>query len=128
MRKEHKGEIIRQIALANGQDANYREPVSRAEKVYEYVDKNGNVVKEVLRYSDKRFSQRRKTKNGWDYSLDGMKPILYQAMRLAFAGTVVICEGEKDCDNMMELQLWGADGGELVSTTTVVRIVVGQAG
>jgi 5S rRNA maturation endonuclease (ribonuclease M5) len=118
LRGETVGETISQMASANGQEATYRQPVSRAEMTHPYVDKNGNVVKEVLRYPGGRFSQRRMTKHGWDYSLDGMKSVLYQAIRLPFAGTAVICEGEKDCDNLMTLQLWGTDGCELVSTTT----------
>jgi DNA primase len=32
--------------------------------------------------------------------------------------TVVICEGEKDCEAVMALSLWTVDGGELIATTS----------
>jgi 5S rRNA maturation endonuclease (ribonuclease M5) len=115
---ESHSTIIRKMVEANGVAVEFHLPDDHAEAIYSYNDREGNLVKQVLRYPGKRFSQRRLTSKGWAYNIAGARPLLYHADRLVHADTVAICEGEKDCDNLMALQLWGADGCELVSTTT----------
>lgn len=71
-------------------------------KVYQYIDLDGHIVHETLRYEPKTFRQRRpdpndKTRHVWD--LDGIEPILYRLADWADAKTVAIVEGEKDADN-----------------------------
>jgi hypothetical protein len=90
------------------------------EVIYEYHDAKGNMVFQKLRYPGKRFSQRRPTDHGkWEYNLlDGPKP-LYHLPKLVTASNVVICEGEKDCDNVLAaLSTIKIEGSEHLAVTT----------
>jgi len=69
---------------------------------YDYVDEEGNLLFQVVRYEPKNFKVRRKDKNGkWLYNLDGIEPILYRLPELIKSdGMVFVTEGEKDADNL----------------------------
>ena len=72
------------------------------EAVYQYQDAQGRVVFDKLRYPGKRFVQRRPTeKGGYDYKLGDIKKPLYRLPELLVANNIAICEGEKDCDNVL---------------------------
>src|SRR5438309_1117628 len=72
------------------------------EAVYQYRDAQGRVVFEKLRYPGKRFVQRRPTeKGGYDYKLGDIEKPLYRLPELLLANDIAICEGEKDCDNVL---------------------------
>jgi len=82
------------------------------EKVYDYVDADGKLIHQTLRYQNKQFSQRRPdpTKPGqWIYSLKDIQPVIYNlpAVLDAVQGKkpVYICEGEKDCDTLIAKKL-----------------------
>ena len=65
---------------------------------YPYVDENGALLFEVVRYEPKGFSQRRPDGNGgWLWNLDGVRRVPYNLPEVIKARTILICEGEKDC-------------------------------
>ena len=114
-----KGEAIKVMAESAGQDVEFHEPDKRAEAIYSYHDLKGKLKKQVLRYADKEFSQRRPSANGgWIWDVDGVPVLLYNLPRLKHARVVCICEGEKDCDTVMRLVLHDTGRGEVVATTS----------
>ena len=71
---------------------------------YDYVDENGALQFQVVRYEPKEFRQRRPIENDqWAWNLDGVRRVPYQLPELieavAAGRTIHITEGEKDCDN-----------------------------
>jgi len=61
---------------------------------------------QVVRMNPKDFRQRRPNGNGgWIWNLKGIDPVLYQLPALMVAQEILIVEGEKDADNLMELGL-----------------------
>jgi hypothetical protein len=74
---------------------------------YDYTDKDGKLLYQVVRYEPKDFRQRRPdVKGGWIWNLEGITPVLFHLpdMKTAvcYGDCVYIAEGEKDC-----LNLWG---------------------
>src|SRR5438094_7834355 len=82
------------------------EPIFRGngeqpEATYQYRDAQGAVVFEKLRYPGKRFVQRKPNgKGAYDYKLGDIDKPLYRLPELLVANQIMICEGEKDCDNV----------------------------
>ena len=114
-----RGEAIQQRARVAGLlEVEYHDPDCKTEAIYSYRDSRGKLIKQVLRYPDKKFVQRRPTSNGWVYDTKGVRPTLYNLPRLEFARTVVITEGEKDADRVMNLKLLGATRSQIVATTS----------
>lgn len=86
--------------------ARYRE----IKDIYDYHDKNGRLLFQVCRTTDKRFFQRRPDGcGGFIKGLGDLKPVLYRLPELLSAldsGEVVyVVEGEKDADNLARLGL-----------------------
>jgi putative DNA primase/helicase len=76
---------------------------SRPVAIYRYDDAQGRLVFEKLRYEPKRFVQRRPLGGGrYEYKLDPTveKP-LYRLPEVLTANEIIVCEGEKDCDNVV---------------------------
>lgn len=75
------------------------------EQTYDYVDMNGELIFQVVKYHPKDFRQRRPDgKGGWIWNLNSIEPVLYRLPELC-AGikdsmVVYIVEGEKDCDTL----------------------------
>lgn len=93
----------------------------KLQKVYKYLDKNGNVVFEKLRYlsedGKKSFTQRRPDPNNpgmYLYGLEGVSKVLYNLPAVikgvADGEPIWLVEGEKDADNLI------AQG--IIATTT----------
>lgn len=99
------------------------EPVFRGtgeqpEAIYQYRDAQGAVVFEKMRYPGKRFVQRKPNgKGGYDYKLGDISKPLYRLPELLVANQIVICEGEKDCDNVMRAFGEKASSQHLAATT-----------
>ncbi|MHC1744034.1 MAG: DUF3987 domain-containing protein [Syntrophobacteraceae bacterium] len=77
--------------------------VSAGEMVaqYDYVDESGNLLFQVVRMEPKAFRQRRRgAVDEWIWNLDGVRRALYRLPEVIAAQSVVICEGEKDVDNL----------------------------
>ena len=113
-----KAEAIQHRAKVAGLEVEYHDPDSKAEAIYPYEDSQRRLLKQVLRYPDKKFVQRRPIPNGWAYDVKGVLPTLYNLPRLEFANTVVITEGEKDADRVTSLKLLDATRSEIVATTS----------
>jgi hypothetical protein len=115
-----KGPAIQYMAKSLGLAAEYRDP-DKDLIIYSYYNEKGNLIKQNLR-SRKTLEwkgQRRPGGNGtWIYNLRGVKPLLYNLDRLQNAATVIICEGEKDCDTIMGLNLTDSFGNGVVATTS----------
>ena len=74
---------------------------------YDYKDENGALVYQAVRYTPKDFRQRRPDGNGsWIYDLKNTTLYPYNLPALIAnrtdKQTVFICEGEKDCDNLIK--------------------------
>lgn len=80
---------------------------SDVEATYLYKDVSGRLRKRVERLPNKTFRQSVPAKGGWHYSAVGAGNMLYNAHLLPYADTIVVCEGEKDCDAVTALQLTG---------------------
>ena len=70
---------------------------------YDYVDEDGRLLFQVVRYHPKTFRQRRPDGNGaWIWSLEGVRRVLYRLPDVLAAAkdgrTIYIVEGEKDAD------------------------------
>jgi len=70
---------------------------------YDYVDEDGRLLFQVVRYEPKDFRARRPDgRGGWIYSLDGVRLVPYRLPEVLRAvrerREVWICEGEKDAD------------------------------
>ena len=76
------------------------------EDVYRYEDKDGNHVMDVVRFKPKAFLPRRPDGK---YSLEGVIRVPYRLPQMLEAieegRTVLLVEGEKDCDNLAKLGL-----------------------
>jgi putative DNA primase/helicase len=80
---------------------------------YDYTDAHGQLLYQVLRYpplpnGKKVFKQRRPAQNGgWTWNLTGVERVPYRlpevVARAREGKTVLIAEGEKDCDNLRRL-------------------------
>ncbi len=113
-----KGNALKLMAEVAGQVVEVHEPDKNAIK-YDYNDAKGKLIKQVLRYPDKRFSQRRPGRSGgWIWDVDGLPSTLYNLQLLEYASVVCVCEGEKDCDTITGLKLHTASGGDVFSTTS----------
>ena len=83
-----------------------REP----EKIYNYVDQDGVLLFQKLRYPNKKFSQRAPSPvGGWFWKLDGVERVLYNLPEVANAKTngetVYVVEGERDADTLISTGL-----------------------
>jgi hypothetical protein len=77
---------------------------------YDYVDENGTLLHQTLRYEPKTFRQRRpdpKNAGCWIWNLDGIRTVLYHLPEVVKAvknGEVIhVAEGEKDADSLRAL-------------------------
>jgi hypothetical protein len=117
-----RGEAIRKVAKAVGQECAYHEPDKNALAIYSYRNEKGTLLKQVLRYPDrdgkKRFGQRRPAKGGgWIWDVEGVVPSLFNLEHLDFGNVVCITEGEKDANSVTDLHLMGSYG-PVVGTTS----------
>lgn len=83
-------------------------PSRKIVKVYDYLDLNGKLVHQTIRYEPKEFSQRRPDPDNlgkWKWDLNGIATVLYRWPEWHDSSWVILCEGEKDADNLAELGL-----------------------
>ncbi len=98
------GKILR--GIANDFNIPWEENRPKLIKTYNYTDAEGLLLYQVCRYEPKNFKQRQPNNNGrWTWNLKGIEPVLYQLPKVLAAKEVLIVEGEKDVDNLMELGL-----------------------
>lgn len=71
---------------------------------YPYVDEEGRLLFEVLRYSPKGFRQRKPDGNGgWNWKLGDVRRPLYRLPKVLQAKQVFLVEGEKDVEALESL-------------------------
>ena len=88
----------------NGSKPRVKAAMRKIVKTYDYVDENGALLFQCLRYQPKDFRQRRPEGNGgWIWNLKDVCRVLYRLPEVLKAQTVCVCEGEKDADNLREL-------------------------
>jgi KaiC/GvpD/RAD55 family RecA-like ATPase len=73
------------------------------EATYDYRNEAGDLVYQVVRKTGKRFMQRRPTgvPGKWNWGLGSAPPVPFRLPELLKAKVVGICEGEKDCLNLV---------------------------
>jgi putative DNA primase/helicase len=89
-------------AKPNGHDQGQQK--ARIVATYCYHDAAGKLVYQVVREEPKAFLQRRP--NGgddWIWNLKGVERVPYRLPALLKASEAIVCEGEKDCDNLARL-------------------------
>lgn len=125
-------ESMQRIGKAAGQNIHFQRPDSEAIAIYRYRDKHDTkTLKEVVRYPNrgdgsKDIRQRQPVPGGgyrWD--IQGRGPMLYNVHRLTMGGVAVVCEGEKDCDSITNLGLWGQ--GATRGNGPVIGVTSGSA-
>lgn len=105
---------------------------------YDYVDENGELLFQAVRYIPKDFRQRRPDGNGgWIWKLDATRRVVYRLPEVIEAlvnkQTIHIVEGEKDANNLWDIGLaatcnpmgagkWRDDYDELFRGADVVVI------
>ncbi len=73
---------------------------------YSYCDELGTLLFEVVRYEPKNFKQRRPDGNGgWNWNLNGVRRVLYRLPEVHKAKSVLVVEGEKDCETACKMGL-----------------------
>lgn len=75
-------------------------------KAYDYRNAKGDLVYQALRLNPKSFRQRRpgSSEGKWIWNMENVERVLYRLpMILKTQKPIVICEGEKDCDSLVEL-------------------------
>jgi len=76
----------------------------RVTATYDYVNEDGALLYQVLRYDPKGFSQRRPNgTGGWILSLGDVRRVPYRLPAIRAAAShrqILICEGEKDADRI----------------------------
>jgi hypothetical protein len=99
---------------------------------YDYIDADGTLLCQVLRYQPKTFRQRQPEGDGWKWGLDGVKRVLYNLPALVDdrlkEWPVLVVEGEKDADNLADVGfptattcLGGANAKWLLEYSEVLR-------
>lgn len=73
---------------------------------YDYCDEQGTLLYQTVRYEPKDFKQRRPGgEGGWHWNLNGTRRVLYRLPEVLAAKSVLVCEGEKDCETARRLRL-----------------------
>jgi putative DNA primase/helicase len=104
------GEILTAIGV-HASDLFERSTSGQAEgpiATYNYVDENGTLLYQVLRYAGHRFKQRRPAEGGgWEWGTAGVKRVLYNLPSVIEAVAeerrIFVVEGEKDADMLTVL-------------------------
>jgi hypothetical protein len=110
--------VLINLGLHHQPDGRFTDPPSgnrpRIEKTYDYVDEQGLLLFQVVRFVDHKFLQRRPDgKGGWIWKLGDTRRVLYHLPELIAAKAtgnahpwrVYIPEGEKDVDRLRDQ--WG---------------------
>jgi hypothetical protein len=73
---------------------------------YNYASEQGALLYQVVRYEPKSFRQRRPDdKGGWQWNLNGVRRVLYRLREVIKSKSVIVCEGEKDCETARKMGL-----------------------
>jgi putative DNA primase/helicase len=82
-------------------------PQAKIVSVYDYPDESGRLLYQVVRFEPKDFRQRRPAGDRWNWNLKGVRRVLYRLPDVLKSKSVLIVEGEKDCETARKLGLVG---------------------
>jgi 5S rRNA maturation endonuclease (ribonuclease M5) len=105
----HAGCNIENICGEMGIDVSVlSEPKHKLVTTYDYVDERGTLLFQVCRFEPKKFLQRRPDgAGGWIWKLGNVRRVLYRLPEvieaIATEKRVIVCEGEKDVDNLRSI-------------------------
>ena len=96
-------------------DDPHAKTTSRIVAEYNYIDADGGLLYQVVRFEPKNFKQRRPDPNGgWFWRLNGVVRVPYNLPDVREAAAlgkwVFVAEGEKDCDRLTKLGLTATTG------------------
>lgn len=99
------------ISEITGADASQSSAMGVLTGCYDYRRPDGSLAFQKRRYvaenGEKTFRQYRPVGNGWAPGLDQDTPrVLYNLPHVVTANLVLIAEGEKDCETLMQLSPW----------------------
>ena len=122
--------LKREFGIDNRQ-AEAMKPAKYIEKIYDYIDENGEVCYQVLRYHPKTFRQRRPDgKGGWLYNMDGVEALPFNLVGILANpdAPVFIVEGEKAAERLIKLGLVAttSHGGAGKWSDTISRYMAGR--
>jgi len=109
-RNQHPTDVYRELreSVAGGSVKKFDPAKAQVVATYDYTDEKSELLYQVLRYEPKTFRQRRPVANGgWDWSMDGVTRVLYRLPEVLRSKVVIVCEGEKDADNVSKLGFCG---------------------
>jgi hypothetical protein len=99
-------EAILTVLRIEARDLFEEGPEWRIVAEYDYRDEKGNLLFQVVRFDPKDFRQRRPDGNGgWTWNLNGVRRVLYRLPEVLAVKSVLICEGEKDCETARAMGL-----------------------
>jgi 5S rRNA maturation endonuclease (ribonuclease M5) len=75
----------------------------KIETIYDYIDRDGKLQFQVVRYHPKDFRQRRPNGNGgFEWNLDDVVRVIYRLTEVMIADNVIVVEGERDVETLRE--------------------------
>lgn len=98
-------ELSEQLGRTGPRSGNTGGTPGKVVAAYVYRSATGLEIYQVLRYEPKTFKQQKWTGKEWAWGMEGVQRVLYNLPEILAAGEkpVVICEGEKDADNLTRL-------------------------
>lgn len=113
-RRDHRGaaEWMKEHGYLEPQHSSNGKGLGREVAHYDYIDEDGNLLVQVVRFEPKTFRQRRRDAAGaWTWSVRGIRQVPYRLPELSEAISldrpVYIVEGEKDVENLRNIGLIG---------------------
>jgi hypothetical protein len=95
-----------------GRDGNPKDNKRKIAATYDYIDEDGKLLYQKVRYVPKSFKLRRPDgRGGWTENLDKTRRVLYHLRDVLSATIVYVLEGEKDADTISAWGLCGTTGG-----------------
>jgi hypothetical protein len=83
-----------------------REPRSKPVAMYNYENRDGTLLYQVLRYQPKTFRQRRPNGKGWIWRLEDRRVVYrWPELRQFPNATIFVTEGEKDAERLWSIDL-----------------------
>jgi hypothetical protein len=102
----HAGCLQEAVLAALKELSPYKRTTRRIVAEYPYLNEKGELLFQVVRYEPKEFKQRRPDGNGgWMWNLNGIRRVLYRLPEVLAEKSLLICEGEKDCETARALGL-----------------------
>lgn len=102
---------VRDLFPSNDLHGSYNRSEAKSEICYPYYDTNGNLVAQKVRtpYAPKGYWRRPDGNDGWINNRDGVPRCLYFSGN-PHSNTILVAEGEKDCDSLHALGFDAASG------------------